>query len=66
MKTKLVTYPIIAASVVFIISCSDIEKSSFDKSLPETKEKKEFPPPEDTGPVPAAAPGAEAKPGRQN
>jgi len=42
VKNKLVAYPIIAASVVFIISCSDIEKSSFDKSLPETKEKKEF------------------------
>ena len=30
------------------------------------KEKKDFPPPEDTGPVPAAAPAAEAKPSRQN
>jgi hypothetical protein len=41
VKNKVVAYPIIAAFAVFIISCSNLEKSSFDKSLPVTKEKKE-------------------------
>ena len=42
VKNKLVAYPVIAAFVLFIISCSDAEKSSFDKSLPGPKEKKEL------------------------
>jgi hypothetical protein len=39
LKTKIVAYPVIAAFVVFIISCNDIGKSSVDKSLPAKKEK---------------------------
>ena len=41
MKNKIVAYPILAAFGFFIISCSDMEKSSFNKSLPIVKEKKE-------------------------
>jgi hypothetical protein len=40
VKTKVVI-PAIAVFTLFIISCTDLEKSSFDKSLAETKEKKE-------------------------
>ena len=43
MKNKVVAYPIIAAFVVLLISCNNVEKSSFDKSLPGTKEKKASP-----------------------
>jgi hypothetical protein len=42
VKNKLVAFPAIAAFVVFIISCTDMEKSSIDKSLAGTKEKKEL------------------------
>jgi hypothetical protein len=41
VKNNLVVYPVISAFLVFIVSCSNMEKSSFDKSLPITKEKKE-------------------------
>ena len=42
MKNKVVAYTVIAAFLAFLISCSNMEKSSFDKSLPITKEKKEL------------------------
>jgi hypothetical protein len=41
VKTKFIHYLIVAASFVFISSCSDMEKSSLDNSLPVEKEKKE-------------------------
>jgi L,D-transpeptidase catalytic domain len=41
VKNKIVAYSAIAAFVVFITSCTDMEKSSLDKSLSGTKEKKE-------------------------
>lgn len=41
VKTKFVAYLYIAAFIAFIISCTDLEKSGLDKSLPEVKEKKE-------------------------
>jgi hypothetical protein len=42
VKNIVVAYLIMAACIVFIISCSNMEKSSFDKPLPGTKEKKEL------------------------
>lgn len=41
MKAKFVAYLYIAAFIAFIISCTDLEKSSLNNSLPEVKEKKE-------------------------
>ena len=44
VKNKVVAFSIIAAFVVFIVSCTDMVKSSFDKKLADTKEKKVFHP----------------------
>ena len=41
MKTKFGAYLYIAVFIAFIISCTDLGKSSLDKSLPEVKEKEE-------------------------
>jgi hypothetical protein len=41
VKNKVVVYPALAAFFMFITSCSNMEKSSFENLLPEAKEKKE-------------------------
>lgn len=41
MKAKLAAYLSTAAVLAFIVACTDLEKSSLDKSVPEIKEKKE-------------------------
>jgi len=39
VKNNILTYAIIAAFLLFISSCTDVEKSSLDNSLPAAKEK---------------------------
>ena len=41
MKNQIVAYLCLAALILFNGSCTDLEKSSLDKSLPEVNEKKE-------------------------
>jgi len=42
VKAKFVAYLAIAAFVAFLISCTDLEKSSLDNTAPEVKEKTEI------------------------
>jgi hypothetical protein len=42
VKNKVVAYTAIAAFLAFITACTDLEKTSLERSLPGTKEKKEL------------------------